>query len=337
MIKVRFIDYAKDYLRFKPEYDKVWKDINMRGDLILRKDTEEFEKRLAEYVGTKYAVALGSGTDALYLALKALGITGNVAVPSHTFKSTCGAIIDAGAVPVVYDMDGKIPDEVFPDACIPVHIAGELTNTITEIPIVIEDACQAMGALKNPTSNVQCWSFYPAKLLGCKGDAGAITTDDEKVYEYVKEARNHFKTDNRDFGGNYRMDNLQAALLNIKIQHIDEILERRKEIAEKYLKELSGVALPNNQLGRVWQDFVIGVERGSKFGSARDELYDYLKEQGIETMKNEYPFSPAYPKLPLAAKYEAETLRLPCNENLTDEEVNYVIEKICQFYTNHKG
>lgn len=117
------------------------------------------------------------------------------------------------------------------------------------------------------------------------------------------------------------MDNLQAALLNVKIKYIDEILARRKEIAERYLDKLRGVGLPDNQEGRVWQDFIVRTEK-------RDALYDFLKEQGAESIKNEYPFSPKYPKLPLTAKYEAETLRIPCNENLTDEEVNTVIEKV---------
>ena len=317
---IRFFDPAKDYLRFKKEYDAAWESVNTRGDLILRKDVEEFEERLADYVGTKYAVALSSGTDAIYLSLKALGITGRVALPSHTFKATCGAVLNAGATPVIYDMEGTEEEEV--DAHIPVHIAGEISpfHVSKELP-VIEDACQAIGAVKNPTSQAQCWSFYPAKILGAKGDAGAITTNSLSLYEYAKEARNHFKTDNRDFGGNHRMDNLQAALLNVKIKYIDEILARRKEIAERYLDKLRGVGLPDNQEGRVWQDFIVRTEK-------RDALYDFLKEQGAESIKNEYPFSPKYPKLPLTAKYEAETLRIPCNENLTDEEVNTVIEKV---------
>jgi len=321
-VKVKFIDFQKDYLRFKREYDLAWESVNMRGDLILRKDIEEFEERLADYVGTKYAVALSSGTDAIYLSLKAMEVQGHlVAVPSHTFKSTCGAIISAGGYPFISDLDNFLPCEFN----VPVHIAGEIFPINPNWENVIEDACQAFGAIKNPTTSVQCWSFYPAKILGCKGDAGAITTNDSRIYEYIKEARNHFKSDNRDFGGNHRMDNLQAALLNIKIQHIDEILTRRKEIAEKYLKELNGIiGLPNNQKGRIWQDFILRTEQ-------RDELFEFLKEQEIETLKNEYPFSPEYPKLPLAAKYEAETLRLPCSENLTNEEVDYVILKIKEF------
>jgi UDP-2-acetamido-2-deoxy-ribo-hexuluronate aminotransferase len=322
---IKFIDYSRDYKRFKKEYDKAWRKINSTGQLILRDDVEEFEQRLAKYVGTKYAVALSSGTDAILLSLKALEWgRQEVALPAHTFKATCGAVINAGCYPVILDMgEGS--------SCknqIVVHIAGELS----EIPdtnnfMIIEDACQALGAVKNPTSKVQCWSFYPAKILGCKGDAGAITTNDEKVYNYIKGYRNHFKEDNSGFGGNHRADNLQCALLNIKIQHIDDILARRKDIAEKYLKELKDVViLPNNVEGRVWQDFIIQT-------MDRDALYDFLKKEGIETMKNEYPFSPEYPKPQNAKGHEATTLRIPCNENLTDKEQNEVIKKIKEFYS----
>ena len=246
-----------------------------------------------------------------------------VAVPAHTFKATCGAVVNAGAIPVVYDMKGFKGNIDSINAIIPVHISGELVRTDYEVP-VIEDAAQALGAVKNPTTNAQCWSFYPAKILGAYGDAGAITTNDEKIADYVREARNHFKTRNDDFGGNYRMDNLQAAILNVKFQYLPAYLARRAEIAEIYRALRGMVILPDYYKDRVWQDYIVRTEK-------RDALYDFLKKEGIETIKNEYPWSPEYPKLPLTAKYEAETLRLPINENLTNEEVEYVIKKINEF------
>lgn len=327
-MKVRFFDPTKDYLRFRKEYDAAWESVNLRGDLILRKDTEKFEEKLANYVGTKYAVAVSNGTDALMLAYKAVGVGRehwSPNIPSHTFKATVGAAILAhpDVLPKIYDL-GEIP--VDSDIGVVAHIGGELYPLFKTNYAMIEDAAQALGAVKNPTSDVQTWSFYPAKLLGCKGEAGGITTNSYSIYEYIKEFRNHFKTDNRAFGGNYRMDNLQAAILNVKFKYIDEILSRRDEIAQNYLVNLKGIGLPNIVAGRVWQDFIVRTPE-------RDKLYDYLKENEIETMKNEYPFSPEYPKLPLAAKYESETLRLPCNENLTNEEINYVIEKINDFFS----
>ena len=338
-MKIRFFDPAKGYASIKSEIDSAIQDVLARGDLILRKDVEIFEKNFAEYIGTKYCITCANGTDAIYLALKACGTKqgDEVVVPAYTFKSTIGAIVNAGATPILIDMDGKWNHTISSKTRIfmPVHIAGEVMET-TAIKFwegesfglwrQIEDACQAVGAIKNPTSLAQCWSFYPAKSLGCYGDAGAITTNDEKVYEYVKEARNHFKGTNKEFGVNSRMDNLQAAILNVKFKHLPEYIARREAIANMYYDGLRGVELPNKQEGRVYQDFIVRTPK-------RDALYDFLKEQGIETLKNEYPFPPEYPKPPLTAKYEAETLRLPCNETLTNEEVQYVIEKINSFFS----
>lgn len=345
-MNVRFFDPGKGYLKMKPEIDEAMQRVLAKGDLILREEVEKFEKNLARFVGTKYAVALNSGTDALVLALKSLQLPqrSEVVVPSHTFKATAGAVKTAGYVPSVVDMDLKLDVNHWTSVFIPVHIAGELMD-YSELPLknvsihdelgkigerdvtIIEDACQALGALKNPTSLAQCWSFYPAKILGAYGDAGAITTNDEKVAEYVREARNHFKNDNREFGQNSRMDNLQACILNCKMKYLPEYLEKREKTAKMYLAGLEGVGLPNNIPGRVWQDFIIQTPK-------RDELFEFLKKEGIETLKNEYPFSPEYPKPPLAAKYEAETLRLPCNADLEDWEAEEVIKKVNEFYAN---
>ncbi len=328
-MKVRFFNPALSYLKHKAEFDSEIQRVLSAGDLILRDDVEKFEENLAKFVGTKYAVGLNSGTDALYLALKVLGVGkgDEVIVPSHTFVSTIQVIVQCGATPVLVDMDGKFEITTKTKVILPVHIAGEVQEI--KVPAyedlyLVEDACQALGAVKNPTSSAQCWSFYPAKILGAFGDAGALTTNDENIYNEVKELRGHYKKDYSKWGINSRMDNLQAACLNIKLKYLPEVLARRKEIAEIYLKELKGVGLPNNQEGRVWQDFIIRTEK-------RNELYQFLKEQGIETMKNLYPFP--IPKLPLSLKYEAETLRIPCNENLKDSEVEYVIEKIKEWTT----
>lgn len=322
-MKVKFVNYERGYQKYKDEYDDAYFRVMNSGDLILRKDVEDFEENLAKYIGTKYAIALSNGTDALKLGMESMFNGEDILCPSHTFKSTCGAIINSGNIPDVYDL-GETPRG---RVGIVAHIAGELYEP-PEVDILIEDACQAFGALKNPTSLFQAWSFYPAKLLGGFGDNGALTTNNEKIYNYVKEARNHFKTNNESFGGNHRMDNLQAALLNVKLKHIDDILDRRWEIAKMYLEGLKDVKilLPDDRGGhRQWQDFIVRSDN-------RDELYDFLKENGVETMKNEYPFSLDYPKKENAKNYESRTLRLPCNEHLTDLEVNYVIDKIRNFF-----
>jgi len=329
-MNIRFFNPGLEYLTLKPEIDIEINRVLSAGDLILRKDVEKFEENLAGYVGTKYAVALNSGTDAIKLSLKALGIGQGsiVAVPAHTFKATAGAVLDIGATPKIFDMDEGFMFKRDIQAIIPVHIAGTLSNTYFMTPIpIIEDACQALGAIRNPVTYTQCWSFYPAKILGAYGDAGAITTNREDVYDYVMEARNHFKYSDKGFGVNSRMDNLQAAILNVKFKYLHEYLARREEVAIRYkaLHE-SGVTLPNYQQGRVWQDYIIRTDK-------RDALHKYLKENGVETLKNEYPFSTDYPKPPLAKRYEAETLRLPCNPYLTNDEVDYIIEKTNEFYS----
>jgi len=340
-MKVRFFNPGLWYKDHKQEIDSEISRVLSAGDLILREDVERFEENLANFVGTKYAVALNSGTDALVLALRAIGVGKGdyVVVPSHTFKATAGAARTVGANVKVADMDGSISGE--PDefgeysqikAFIPVHIAGELTEWAKISGMkVIEDAAQALGAVKNPTSDAQCWSFYPAKILGGMDDGGAITTNDKKIADYVRGYRNHFKDTNEDFGGNHRIGNIRAAYLNIKFKYLPSYIERRQEIADMYWKGLRDLhflkklILPNFIKGRVWQDFIVRTEK-------REELHQYLINNGIEVLRNEYPWSPEYPKLPLAAKYESETLRIPCNENLNGREIKEVIEKINGFF-----
>lgn len=336
--KIRFFDPGKSYLAHKEEFDSEIQRVLTAGDLILRDDVEKFEKNLAEFVGTKYAVALNSGTDALYLALKAIGVKpeDDVLVPSHTFVATAQVVSQMGAIPRLYDLgdsDWNKNIQNTTKAIMVTHIAGELSDVPSEFGYpIIEDACQALGAVKNPTTAAQCWSFYPAKILGAFGDAGALTTNDKEIYEYVKEARNHFKTDYSQWGINSRMDNLQAAILNVKFKYLSQTLARREGIANMYelgLMDLKAdITLPKTTEGRVWQDYIIRVP--DERTNSRNGLYDWLKSQGIETMKNEYPFPIL--KGPKSLQYEAETLRLPINEVITNEEVGYVIEKIKEFY-----
>ena len=342
-MQVKFFNPGKEFELHEEEYTKAWTDVRKRGDLILRGDLEKFEKNFAKYVGTKYAVGLNSGTDALFIALKALGIKegDKVLVPSHTFVATAQVVNQLGAEVVLYDLnEGRtmIPDET--KAMIVAHIAGEFqvdgmerlvgNCRVIGIPL-IEDACQALGATQNGKKagsfgKAGAFSFYPAKILGGPGDGGALVTDDEEIYKFAIEYRNHWKKDYSQWGINSRLDNILAAELNLKLARIDKTLARRQEVAMMYyegLKDIKEITLPNNTPNRSWQDYIIRTEK-------RDELYDFLKENGVETMKNHYDMPIG--KLPIAEKYEAETLRLPINEVITDEEVEYVIEKMKLFY-----
>lgn len=373
-MQVRFFDPAKGYRRHKEEIDTTIQDVLGRGDLVLREDVERFEQSLADFVGTKYAVGLNSGTDALFFALLAAGIGpgDEVITVSHTFIATIQTIVQCGATPILVDVgaDGLMDmDEVAKaitprtKAIIPVHLEGNVCDLRALVALkglhddqfsIIEDAAQALGgevvgkAITKKAGSVGiagCFSFYPAKILGAYGDAGALVTSDEKVYEEVKRLRNHYYIGKYmgiedqvvRYGYNSRLDNLQAAVLNVKMRYLKDWLDRRKEIANLYTNELNGIPnllLPTNAQGRVWQDYVIRVLNGE-----RNELKDYLKNAGIETLGADLIPNHTYKglglekyTLPNTERIYAEQIRLPCNENLTDEEVGHVIRTIKEFY-----
>lgn len=342
-IGVRFFNPGKGYQAIKPEIDEAITRVLTNGDLILRKDGDEFEHALAAYCGSKYAVGLNSGTDALYLSLWALGVKpgDEVLVPSHTFVATAQVVAQLGAIPQLYDMDGNMEIRERTRGVIVAHIAGQMEAEMQRVVDeakrrglwVVEDACQALGASQNGKMAgsfgiTGCFSFYPAKILGAYGDAGAIVTDDFEMYHKISELRNHWKKDYSQWGINSRLDNIQAAVLNVKLKHLAANHARRWAIAKAYDEALKGlpITLPVHTEGRVWQDYVISLD----IPGDRDKLFDFLKERSIETMKNEYPMP--IEKLPLAKDYEARTLRIPCNDVVTDEEVAEVIHQIKQYF-----
>jgi len=302
------------------------------GRLILQKEVEEFESQLAKYVGTKHAVSVANGTDAIYLVLQWLKVgPGDVVMcPSYTFRATVDSPLRLGAEVRLYDY-GEKPDLEGVTIFLPAHIAGYvepwMEETIKDCKmkgiVVVEDAAQAIGAA--PVRGLAAtYSFYPAKILGAPGDAGAVCTDNDALAEWLKRARNHFKGEEGPIGLNSRLDNVWAAVLSVKMKYLPEFIKRRKEIADMYQAELKGVTLP--PVHDVVQDFIIESDHA-------DELYEYLKKHGIETMKNGYPFAECIKKLPKTLAYEARSLRLPCNPDLTNEEIRYVIDTINGFST----
>lgn len=377
-MNVKFIDYGEQYRGIKEEIDTAMQTVLNNGDLILRQDVEDFEKNLANYVGTQYAVALNSGSDALYFSLKALGIGAGdeVITVSYTFCATIEAIGLTGAKPVLVDvgddylMNVDKIEEAITDktkAIIPVHLAGKMCNMKMILDIatrynlkVVEDSAQSLGASKSTGwvdgedvmikragawGNTGCFSFYPAKILGCYGDAGAITTNDEEIRDkvllyrdhgYIRNGNDRFK---KVWGWNSRMDNLQASVLNVKIKYLDEAIKRRREVAIMYIKSLQDnrkIGLPQfitllsgSKDFDVFQDFYIRVEN-------RDEFCKYLKEKGIEVLTdspitNHKAMGLDY-DLPNTDKIVKETVRLPIAPPITNEEVEYVIKTIKDFY-----
>lgn len=352
-MKVSFVDYQKQHAKYQDEIESAILKVARSSDRILRGEVQKFEESLAKFVGTKYAVGCANGTDALIMSLRALGIGkgDEVITVGHTFHATVEAIVHNGATPVLVDVgeDGMMDIEAFrkaitdkTKAVIPVHLMGDMSDIWYLKDVcgnnihIIEDACQALGAVRyfnnelgamaGASGITGCFSFFPAKILGAYGDAGAITTDDENLYNELKNMREHYKySDTPKYGFNSRLDELQAAILNVKLKYLPDMIKRRQEVADIYdegLKDLP-IKLPTQRQGRVYQDYIIRTDK-------RNELADFLKENGIETLKNDYHFP--IPKPEHTIKLESETLRLPCNDVLEDEEVKYVIEKINEFY-----
>ena len=260
MYQVPFVNYPRQYQLLKREFDAVFEEVMSGGDFILRRHLEDFEKHIAEYVGTKYAIGVNTGTDALYLSAQALGFGSGdeIITVAHTFVATIGAIIQCGATPVLIDvqddfnMDVKRIEEVITPktkGIIPVHLNGHACemDKIMEIAEaydlrVIEDAAQALGALfkgKKCASfgDTGIFSFYPAKMLGTAGDGGMVCTNNDvlarKLYAYRDNGRFEDVEVIECFGWCSRLDNLHAALLDMKFRYFDKSVERRREIARK--------------------------------------------------------------------------------------------------------
>ena len=329
-MKTPFVNFGQQYLVHKPEYDRAINRCLENGKLILQEDVEEFEDKLAKRLGMKHCIGVANGTDAILLGLKAKNVDAEVLVTSgYTFKATMEAIAHTNKYTVgILDVeeDRLMAKTDLPS--VPVHIEGMVCR---QDNAVLEDAAQAIGAEGVGYSGTFTLSFYPAKILGGFGDGGAILTNDDEVNKRARLLRHHWQTnEDEKYAYNSRLDNVQAAFLNVKLQYLGEILRRRREIAEKY-RELEGlVGLPIYQEGRVWQDYVIRVPEPQK-------LSDYLKGKDIQTLGvGMTPPHKAFGKgklsLPNTERLYSEMLRLPCNETLDEKQVEYVIESVKSFY-----
>ena len=376
--KVRFVNYSLQYHNLEEEITETVKRVLSRGDLILRQDVEDFEQNLADFVGVKYAISAASGTDALFLSLEAAGIGegDEVITVSHTFVASIATIVHTGAKPILVDvrddflMDvDRIEEAITPKtkAILPVHLNGRMCDMekIMKIAkkhnlIVVEDAAQALGASFNKKRAgsiglTGCFSFYPAKILGCYGDGGAMTTNNSKIAEKVRLLRDHgqktpyqnlqfgtgqAKTELVCFGWNSRLDNVQAAILNLKFKYLKKWIEKRREIAKIYNKGLSGIKglkLPpapdlDSRFFDVFQNYVLRAQK-------RDKLFKFLKENGVETLiKDPIPnhwhkgLSLSHFNLPYTEQLAKEVISLPIYPELTKGEIKYVIDCIRKFY-----
>lgn len=365
MRKVRFVDPGKLYQTIKGELDAAYFQVMEKGDLIDRGQLKAFEDNLAAFVGTKYAVGLNSGYDALHMSLRAAGIGAGdeVIVPSHTFVASCSAIANVGATPVLVDVadDFNIDPALIEPAItartraiMAVHLSGWMADMPAIMAIadrhklvVVEDACQSLGSSihgrrAGSWGLTGCWSFYPFKILGGYGDGGAITTNDPDVAQFARRMR--YNGEDRDTGEYHGhgftclLDNMQAAFLDVKLRHLPAWIVRRKAIAERYrqaLSDLPDLLLPHYDrpgFDHVYQNYTLRSKQGSAFS-------DHMKANGVEVLTQ---FRKPYYRheglklkdtgFPVTEAISREVCSLPMSVEVTDDEIEYVIQVVRAFY-----
>jgi dTDP-4-amino-4,6-dideoxygalactose transaminase len=362
-MKVPFNDLKREYSSIKSEIDAKIKDVIDNTAFIKGKYLKEFEEEFADFCGVKYAVGASNGTTAIHLALIGLGIKPGdevITVP-NTFIATVEPVYHIGAVPVFVDVDEatsninpeKIEEAITEKttAIIVVHLYGQPAEMDAVMDIagkhnlkVIEDSAQAHAAEYNDRKagslgDVGCFSFYPGKNLGCYGDGGILTTDNEKIADYLKKYLDHgrqTKYEHEFIGHNYRLDALQAAILSVKLRHIEEWTDKRRRVADKYNKNFAAnekIITPSEKdhFRSVYHIYSIRVKN-------RDEIKEKLSDKGISTGIH-YPVplhtQPAlkncgYKKgdFQVSEKLASEILSLPMFPFITDDETSYTIETI---------
>lgn len=363
---VKYVDLEKNYNNYKSEFNNIFERVLTNGAFILRDDVLKFEQHIAKKLSAKFAVGVNSGTDALYLSCKVAGISSGdeVITVGHTFVATVAAIHHCNATPVLVDIkddynidESKIIDRITTKtkAIIPVHLNGRSCNMdkILEIAkkydlIVIEDCAQSVGAkFKDKFAGTfglfGCFSLHPMKSLNCAGDGGYIITNDEQSYKRLISIRNHGqsedKTDISEYGYSSRLDNLQAALVDIKLNDLDKNNSIRRDIANSYNNGLQDlpITLPkkpeiSGDYYDVYNSYVIRAKN-------RDELVKFLRENGIEVFVHIHKPLCCYTSLNLEGnnlsfneKICREILSLPIYPELSKDKVDYVISKIIEFY-----
>ena len=364
---VQFVDLNKQYLALSEEIDSAFARVIQDSSFIRGPEVEVFESSFARSIGVKNCISCANGTDALYIAMKALGIGAGdeVITTAHSWISTSETITQAGGKVVfcdvneddflldVYKLEGLITPST--KGIIPVHLFGQAVDMDPLLEIaqknnlwVLEDCAQAHFATYNGKTvgtfgDAATFSFYPGKNLGAMGDAGAVVTNNEKLADYMKLfARHGGKGEHLIEGINSRMDGLQAAVLNIKLNKMDEWTDKRRKAAQYYddlLQSIPSVTLPieKSRYQHVYHLYVIKVPR-------RDKLKDYLEASGIQAVINypkALPFYKAYDYLehvpqdfPVAYKNQSKILSLPIHPFITREEQEYVAKEIKEFYSS---
>lgn len=365
-MNIPFVDLKSQYLKIKDEIHQNLEPIFENTAYIGGKAVTDFENNFAKKLGVKHCVSCANGTDAIYIALKALGVEmlDDVIVPANTWISTSETVTQCGARPIFVDNDenylidvNKIEEKITENtkAIIAVHLYGQSADMkrIMEIAKkhrikVIEDTAQAHfakynGQMVGTFGDISTYSFYPGKNLGAYGDAGAIATNNQGLADKMRAFANHGQTTknvHKFEGINSRLDAIQAVVLNTKLQYIDDWNKNRNQNAKLYNKYLSGIeeiVLPKEKENceHIFHLYVIRTKQ-------REKLQAFLQENGIATgihYPKALPFTEAYSKrkfkqedFPLAYQYQDEILSLPMYPELNEEQIVYIASKIKEFY-----
>ena len=357
---IKFLDLQKVNEQYRQDIDTRIKTVLDSGWYLTGSQNDEFCKNFATYCGTKYALGVANGLDALNLIIKAYGFGSGdeIIVPANTYIASILAISQNGCTPVLvepdintYNIDASlIEDKITSNtkAIMVVHLYGQAVcmDKILDIAKchnlkIIEDSAQAHGAYYKDKrvgnlGDVSAFSFYPGKNLGCLGDGGAITTNNEELYLKIKAFANygsHKKYEHIYQGVNSRLDEIQAAILDVKLSGLDKDNARRREIAQYYCENIKNpnFILPStyNETAHVWHVFVVRTPK-------RDELQKYLADNSIQTIIH-YPTPPhkqsAYKELnnlslPITEQIHREILSLPISPVITNEEMEKIVKTI---------
>src|SRR6266571_1460729 len=362
-INVPFMELKREHEILRKDLQKVWDDVLDSTGFIGGAAVEGFETAFAAFCEVKHAVGVGNGTDALLLALKALGIGpgDEVITAANSFVATAEAIVHCGATPVFVDIDHKtynidvnqIEDHITTrtKAIIPVHLYGQPADMDAVLSVaklyglrVIEDAAQAHGARYHgrragSMGDAACFSFYPAKNLGACGDAGAVVTNNASVANALRRLRDHGglrKYEHDIVGHNSRLDSVQAAVLQVKLKHLDErnqARRRRAQVYDRMLSQIPGIVTPfvPDGIESVYHLYVIRIEEGD-----RDALQAYLADCGVQTGIH-YP-APihrtrafagfASRACPVAERYAARIISLPMYPEIKEHQMGYIADTL---------
>ena len=371
-MQVPFFEWSKLYLEDRENYLDLIDRTLSKGGFILQQDVADFEAKIRAHLDIEHAIGVSDGTNAILLGLRASGIGpgDEILLPSHAFIAAAQSIHFSGAKPVIVDIDpddwllsaesieANITEQT--TAIMPVHVNGRLCNMekICEVAErrglrVFEDAAQALGARFDgaPAGYFGEWatfSFYPSKTLGSFGDAGGLVTRHDDIAEKVMSMRNHGADENKMiptdidvWGTNCRLDNLHAAILSYKMDHYERDIGRRRQIAKRFHDAFVGISAMNLPEGPeeaqrhydVFQNYEIRTKH-------RDALRKHLADNGVGTIiqwgglaLHDLTGLGIAAKLEEATRFFEETMLLPMNHMLTDEQVDYVIETVQQFFS----